>query len=127
MQMNAKIVVGSLAGVAVLHAVLAACAGKATANADPSPSVEAVDEVCDKPLPIVMGTGIGYAEHAYPGLTRDQVAGHVTVWDVVTSPEAVQIPSTGYDRILNTRTYVRDGFMGVNCQTNAKVTFVYSP
>ena len=126
-RMNAKIVLGSLGGAALIHVAVAACSN---ANAQTAPSVQVVS--CNKtfPGPVSPGPGgtstpIYYAEAAYPGLTTNQLLGHVTNWSTVT--KGFQVPP-GYGVELQTAVYVRDGFVGAGCEgPGTTTTFAYVP
>ncbi len=137
--MNTKIILGSLAGAVLIHSVLAACTSNTNASAQSEPSVQVVS--CDKtfalpgpPLPIQAGgdggasiATIPYAEAAYPGLTANQIAGHVTNWRTVVASPNSPVP-TGYGLELQTALYVRDGFAGAGCAgAGTTTTFVYVP
>jgi hypothetical protein len=128
--MNIKVVLGSLGGAVVLHAVIAACSN---ANAQSEPSVQVVS--CDKTFqgptvtnpddPTATPTPLYYAEAAYPGLTANQIAGHVTNWTTVT-PGMKNLPSN-YTLDQQLAVYVRDGFAGAGCTQGTTTTFIYVP
>ncbi len=148
--MNAKIVLGSLAGAALIHAVLLACSGNQAANAgDPgsstdagatcnacapgTPAVQVDVETCNKsfqePGPGNQATTTEYyAEHAYPGLTKEYLAGHVTNWWSVT-PSMPNVPPAGYGLIQQQVVYVKDGVVGAGCgpMVGAASTFILAP
>jgi hypothetical protein len=135
--MNTKIVLGSIGGAALLHALLAACS---SASAQSAPSTQVDVESCDKTaeFPATVPNpdgGLGnvpgsytfyYAEAAFPGLTAAQLAGHVTNWNTVL-PSASNVPPTGYQLQLQTNVFVKDGFVGAGCSQGTQTTFVYAP
>jgi hypothetical protein len=131
--MNTKIVLGSLAGAALLHGLLSACSKSngGVASADEA-TVQVAVEKCDKTYQYTPPPGPDskpiteyYAEHAYPGLTKEQIAGHVTNWNAVAPPDFV--PSTGYSLTAQDVLYVKDGFVGANCAQGGTTTFIYAP
>jgi hypothetical protein len=139
--MNTKIMLGSLSGAVLIYAVLAACSGNKGANAQAAPTpVQVIVANCDQtfqspgpcsPLagPSADGgpcyTTIYYAEASFPGLSAQQLAGHVTNW---TTPVAgdPSMPS-GYTLRGQDAIYTKDGTVGAGCAQGTTSTFIYAP
>jgi hypothetical protein len=138
--MNTGSVLRYVAGVAIVHLVLTACSGNVTAAADAPTApaaVEVATEECSKTFEEQPPQGapgnlpphvIRYAEHAYPGRTKHELAGRVTNWNAIAdSPSAsLRAPGTELDQQLVL--YVKDGMVGAPCfGTMTKTTFIYTP
>jgi hypothetical protein len=142
--MNAKIMLGSLSGAVLIHAVLAACSGNKGAVAQSAPAPVQVSVVnCDQTLQVPTpcpptlpgGTPSGdggpcytttyYAEASFPGLSAEQLAGHVTNWNTTAGipgqPPGFKL--RGQDAI-----YTADGMVGAGCGgPGSTSTFIYAP
>jgi hypothetical protein len=133
--MNTKIVLGSICGAVVVHAVLAACSGNKGASAQSAPTpVQVVVANCDQTFQVASsipnpdgGPGlvpgnqtIYYAEASFPGLSAQQLAGHVTNWN---APTPGDFTPPGY----TLRVYTKDGTVGAGCSQGSTSTFVYAP
>lgn len=132
--MNRKIVLGSLAGATLINAALAACSGPTKANADEA-AVQVALESCDKTFQIqvpqfdggVSNQDVYYAEHAYPGISKEQLAGHVTNWNATTGNPTKDGTPSSYALRQQDAVYVKDGFVGVGCQQGTTTMFIYAP
>jgi len=134
--MNTKVVLGSLAGAVLIHALVAACSN---ANAQSTTPVQVTVANCDQtfqvsgPVPnpdggigLVPGTEtIYYAEATYPGLSAQQLAGHVTNWSTPAAGDP-SMPS-GYTLRGQDAIYTKDGAVGAGCSQGTTSTFIYAP
>ena len=134
--MDAKILVGSLVGATLINAALAACASTNGANAQTAPTpVQVVTATCDKTFEVAGAPRPGgdgglamyttyYAEAAFPGVSAQQLAGHVTNWN---TPAAGYPMPPGYALRQQDVIYTRDGFAGAGCSQGGTTTFIYAP
>ena len=143
-----KTILGLLCGSVVVHAVTIACrtsslnanAGDAAAESPapaPTATAEISEELCNKtyeqPVPSLPGMSettstVTFAEHAYPGKSKFDIAAHVTTWSTIDDPKMSLRPESfrgGID--LQSAVYARDGFAGAGCRAGGKVYFVYRP
>jgi hypothetical protein len=142
--MNLQEIKRALVGGAVIYVAMAACSASEDngtwrrtgasdsgtggssmwdALSDPVPNAEAgeptyADEPCNKTFSFG-GSSQGYAEHLYPGLTKNELTlvRVVMAWDPGYAP-----PGYGYG--TNTYTFVDDGKVAVSCTPGTTVTFV---
>jgi hypothetical protein len=134
--MNTKIVLGSIGGAVLIHATVTACSN---ANAQSAPTPVQVQTVnCDQtvqvqgpalPPPIGDGgpssTTEYYAVATYPGLSAEQLAGHVTNW---TSTAGIPGQPPGFKLRGQDAIYTADGMVGAGCGGPTETTtFIYAP
>jgi hypothetical protein len=139
--MNYRLVVAALAGGALVHLALLACSSSSsssppTASADgpPTPDFEVSAEPCDKtytiPVPppppgVDAGTTttVPYAEHAYPGKSKEEIAAHVRHW----TPIDPSFPRpSGYTIEQQGAIFTKDGFAGgAACRPGTTTYFIY--
>jgi hypothetical protein len=144
--------VSMLAGSIVVHAIVVACSPVRNAGADGSPAgadgspgnasgeaVQVADEPCDKTYPLQEplprpGTDAGntvteyYAEHAYPGKSKEEIAGHVTHWTQITdSNKDIRPPPYVGGLNLQSAVYTRDGYAGAGCDQGTVTHFIWHP
>lgn len=99
-----------------------ASSGSGGAIASPVPEAQAAEtdtERCDKSYQS-SGATIGYAEHAYPGVSAAELATSVSL---ITSVVPGSAPP-GFDRQFALAGFVRDGVVGTSCFAGQTVTFV---
>jgi hypothetical protein len=142
--MNTASALRYVAGVALIHLAMTACSekgtGVTTAAADVAAtngSVEVATEDCTKSFEVQPPAGapgnpapqvIRYAEHAYPGRTKHDLAGRVTNWNEIAGSPSSGLRAPGYDLDQQLVVYVRDGMVGAPCLgTMTKTTFIYTP
>jgi hypothetical protein len=142
--MNTGSVLRYVAGVALIHLVLTACSekgtGVTTAAADAplaTGAVEVATEECTKSFEVQPPAGapgntppsvIRYAEHAYPGRTKHDLAGRVTNWNEIAGGLNSGMRAPGYDLDQQLVVYVKDGMVGAPCfGAMTKTTFIYTP
>jgi hypothetical protein len=79
--------------------------------------------------PPVPATTIWYAEHAYPGRAKEDLAARVKNWlKIADQPPEMQGSPTGYEWEQQLTLYVHDGMVGAPCQRQGATTiFVYAP
>lgn len=135
--MNFKIVLGSMGGAVLIHATVIACSNASAQGTGTTP-VQVQTVTCDHTLqvqgpslPPPIGDGGPtysteyYAVASYPGLSAEQLAGHVTNW-VSTAEIPGQPPGfklRGQDAI-----YTADGMVGAGCGGPTETsTFIYAP
>jgi hypothetical protein len=141
--MNAKYVLGCFVGGALLDASVAACSQHSTTTADP-PTASAIAvalESCSKSYqfqppapppssdrPPPQAQTFWYAEHAYPGRTKEDLAGRVKNWVNVGDLPPVTPLAQQYEWEPQFQIYIRDGMVAVPCGSpNQTTMFVYTP
>jgi hypothetical protein len=138
--MRAQYALGAIAGAAIIELIVAACSssrsGTAVAADDASsgPDFEVAAEVCDKTYTVTMpdpGADGGmrtdtiyYAEHAYPGKSKFEIAAHVRHWTIIKDPNA-ELRPTGYEITQQEAVYTRDGLVGAGCSQGETTYFIY--
>jgi hypothetical protein len=147
--MNAKYVFGCLVGGGLLDlAVVAACSSqRSTATADPVGSttppatIEVALESCNKSYqfqppgpPPESGAAqpqaqtFWYAEHAYPGRTKENLAGRVKNWVKVADLPPLTPLAQKYEWEPQFQVYIRDAMVAAPCgRPNQTTMFVYTP
>lgn len=125
--MQIKIVLASLVGAAAIQIVATDCSSS-TASAGAA-DFEVAPETCDKSYtfdepggPGPTTTTVFYAEHAYPGKTRDEIAAHVRHWTAVT-PQSRR--PAGYEIEGQSVIFTRDGFAGAGCKQGSTTYFFW--
>jgi hypothetical protein len=144
--MKVKWAVTMLAGSIVVHAIIVACNPVHNAVADPSASVasadtvvQVADEPCDKTYtqqgqPVIGAptipatTTVQFAEHAYSGKSKEEIAGHVTHWTEITDANKEgRPPSYAGGLNLQSAVYTRDGYAGAGCSPGTVTHFIWHP
>lgn len=142
--MRSKTVLALVAGSILVHAAVAACTSGTGAHALADPiatpgGVEVSAEACTKtysqespvPRPGDAGTSarsVPFAEHAYPGKSKFEIAAHVTHWTTIDDPTAVLRPPDYAGGLnLQSAVYARDGFAGAGCKEGTTSYFVWKP
>src|SRR4051812_48825406 len=122
-------VAGLFAGSIVVHAVVVACnpAGNAAANGTTPTAVEVAEEPCDKTYEIQVPAGplgpdagttrtLYFAEHHYPGKSKEEIAGHISHWTPITDSTKDVRPAAYIGGLnLQSAVYTRDEYAGAGC------------
>jgi hypothetical protein len=142
--MDLKMATMVLAGSVLVHAAVTACTSTSapTASAQTTPPATATaapaevsPEPCSKTYQVTPPPGapggatlVHYAEHAYPGKSKEEIAAHVTHWWTIDDPNSELRPND-YSGGLNLQSavYTRDGFAGAGCIDGKTSYFIWSP
>jgi hypothetical protein len=142
--MNLKMATMVLAGSVLVHAVVTACTSSSsppTASAQTTPpsaaAAEVSPETCSRSYevpappgspPEVPATTVHFAEHAYPGKSKEEIAAHVTHWMVIEDGGAPsRAPDYNGGLTQQLAVYTRDGFAGAGCLEGKTSYFIWSP
>jgi hypothetical protein len=144
--MNHAYVLGCLLRGVTFGLILAGCSRSSTATGSAetsAPTTEFAMESCTRSVevqlpampassgepPAVHTRTLWYAEHAYPGRTKENLAGRVRNWvHVIDGPSSASPLAQKYEWEPQFELYLRDGVAAVPCGSQNQTTmFIYSP
>ena len=71
---------------------------------------------------------VPFAEHAYPGKSKEEIAAHVTHWMVIEEGiEPSRGPAYNGGLHLQSAVFTRDGFAGAGCREGKPSYFIWTP
>ena len=85
------------------------------------PTATVVTEPCNKTGTNLGGTSFPYAEHAFPGKTKADLA---TLSFTINEGKDIWTSPAGYQTVIGAGAWIKDGSVAVTCAATSTVTFV---